>query len=112
METVLRVTLGAGWKLHHLTDRVIELRKDDPTYRKVVGRDGYVRLRAENGMDRSALLNQAIEMAKKCDEELANIVLHQIMPRKVRGYQVRQQGLAFAFGVPDQEPEIIGVRRP
>ncbi len=105
------MNLGAGWRLVHLSDRTIELRKDDAIYRKVVGRDGYVRLRSEPGVSRETMLTKAVEMAQRNDARLAEIVARQIVPRRLGGYQMRQQGLAHAFGTPE-EPEIIGVRRP
>lgn len=101
----MSVTLGAGWKLVHVTDRVVELRKDCPVYRRFVGRDGYVRLRAEPGMDRSALIHKAVEMAKRNDEALSQRVAKHLMPTKARQYQMRQQQLAAAFGIPGEEPE-------
>jgi hypothetical protein len=104
------VNLGAGWHLHHLTDRVVELRKDDATYRRVLGRDGYVRLRAEPGMDRQQLLDRAQTLARENDARLAEIVATQILPKHVTRYQQRQAGLAPAFATPE-EPEIIGRKR-
>src|SRR5215218_2043889 len=99
------VTLGAGWTLFHLTDRVVELRKDDWTYRRYTGRDGYVKLRGEPGLDRNELLNKAIALAKRNDEELATKVSKQLVPRRLGGYQLQQQQLAHVFGVPGEEPE-------
>jgi hypothetical protein len=104
------VHLGGGWHLVHLTDRSIELRKDDVMYRRIVQRDGYVRLRAEPGMDRNGLINTAVELAKRNDERLAEMVAKQIVPRRLGGYQMRQGRLAPAFGTP-QDPEVIGVKR-
>lgn len=101
------MNLGAGWRLTHVTDRVIELQKDDVAYRRFLGRDGYVRVRAEPGMDRQALINKAVEMAKANDEALALRVTQRLMPRNVRGYQMKQAELATAFATPE-EPEIIG----
>lgn len=103
----MSVHLGAGWRLIHVTDRVIELRKDDATYRRILGRDGYVRVRAEPGMDRHALIDQAVQMAQRNDEELSQRVARQLMPTKVDRYQMRQRELAMAFATPE-EPEIIG----
>jgi hypothetical protein len=102
--------LGGGWNLVHKTDRVIELRKDDYTYRRLTGRDGYVRVRAEPGMDRQALINKAVELAQKNDEDLAHRILKQMMPRRTRQYHMRQRELATAFGTPE-DPEVIGVKR-
>lgn len=101
----MSVHLGAGWRLVHLTDRCIELRKDDAVYRRFVGRDGYVRVRAEPGMDRNALIEKGREMAQRSDAELAERVAKQMMPRHVTRYRERQQQLAQVFGVPGDEPE-------
>lgn len=101
----MSVTLGAGWELTHATDRVLELRKPCPMYRRITGRDGYVRLRAEPGMDRQQLINGAIELAKRNDAALGDIVARQLLPRNVRGYQLQQQQLANGFAVPAEEPE-------
>ena len=102
------VHLGGGWKLWHLTDRSIELRKDDATYRKVLGRDGYVRLRAEPGMDRRALIEKAKERAQADDARLAEIVAKQLTPLHLFGFRMRQRTMAnLAFATPE-DPEIIG----
>jgi ribosomal protein L35AE/L33A len=103
--------LGAGWRLVHVTDRVIELRKDDAAYRRLIGRDGYVRVRAEPGMDRQALIEKAVEVAQRNDEALAERVAKQLMPRHVTRYHARQGQLAAAFGTPE-DPEIGGIKRP
>lgn len=100
----MSVHLGAGWRLVHQTDRVIEIRKDDWAYRRFTGRDGYVRVRAEPGMDRNALIEKAVQMAQANDADLAMRVAACLMPRNVRGYQMRQQGLAQTFGIPGEEP--------
>lgn len=105
----MRVHLGAGWNLHHLTDRVIELRKEDAVYRRMLGRDGYVRVRAEPGMDRNGLISKAVEVAKRNDERLGEILAQQIVPRRA-SYQVEQRRLAPAFGTLE-DPEVIGVKR-
>ncbi len=101
----MSVHLGAGWRLVHLTDRVIELRKDDAAYRRLTGRDGYVRVRAEPGMDRNALIDKGREMAKRNDAELAERIAKQLMPRHVTRYREQQRDLAAVFGVPGEEPE-------
>jgi hypothetical protein len=109
--SVMRTVLGAGWYLYHLTDRSIELRKDDWAYRKLVGRDGYVRIRAEPGMDRNDLINKAVEMAKRNDAAVAKTLGTQVILRNVRGHQARQRLMAtLAFGTPE-DPEIIGVKK-
>lgn len=102
--------LGAGWRLVHVTDRVVELRKDDPVYRRFVGRDGYVRVRAEPGMDRHALVQKAVTLAQQSDAALAERVASQMMPRHVTRYHAQQRELATAFATPE-DPEVIGVKR-
>jgi hypothetical protein len=101
----MRVTLGAGWQLTHKTDRVIKLEKNDWTYRRYTGRDGFVLVRGEPGMDDQSLLNKAIAMAKRNDEQLAERVAKELIPRRLGGYQMRQRQLAQIFGVPSEEPE-------
>ena len=54
---VVRVNVGAGWHIHHLTDRVVELRKEDAVYRRFTNRDGYVRVRIEPQMTRQQALD-------------------------------------------------------
>lgn len=101
----MAVVLGAGWELVHLTDRVIELRKDDPIYRRMTQRPGFVRLRAEPGMDRNTLLNKAVETAKRNDARVSDFVARDILPSTVKRYQMRQRTLASTFGIPGEEPE-------
>lgn len=107
----MSVHLGAGWRLVHLTDRVIELRKDDAAYRRLTGQDGYVRVRAEPGMDRQALLEKGREMAQRQDADLAERVAKQLLIRNPQPYLERQRRLAMAFRTPE-ESELIGVKRP
>ena len=103
----MSVYLGGGWRLVHLTDRVLELRKECPIYRRMLGRDGYVRLRAEPGMDRNGLIDKAVEMAKRNDEDLSQRVARQLMPSKasVARYQIRQQQLTHTFGISGEQKE-------
>jgi hypothetical protein len=104
------VTLGAGWTLIHVTDRVVELRKEDATYRQVVGRDGYVRVRGEPGLDRQSLIDRAVAMARRNDALLAERVAKHLVPRRLGGYAMQQKRMATAFGTPE-DPEVIGVQR-
>lgn len=101
----MSVVLGAGWELTHATDRVVKLEKPCPIYRRLTGRDGYVKVRGEPGMDRQQLINDAMEMAKRIDAQLGDIVAKQLLPRNVRHFQLQQRGLASTFGVPGEEPE-------
>lgn len=103
----MRVSVGAGWHLYHLTDRVVELRKDDPVYRRFTGRDGYVKTRVDTNETRQTALERAIRMAQKNDELLAVRVGKQLMPSKaaLARYQGKQLRMVPAFGLRDQEPE-------
>jgi hypothetical protein len=76
----MRPYVGAGWHIHHVTDRVIELRKDDPIYRRFTGRDGYVRTRIEPEMTRAQAIEKALNVAQKNDELLALRVSKQLLP--------------------------------
>ena len=104
------VVLGAGWRMTHQTDRVIELRKEDATYRRITGRDGFVRVRAEPGMDKAALIDLARQKAQEDDARLAEIVGKQIILRRPHRYREQQRRLAWVFRTPE-DPEIIGVKR-
>lgn len=103
------VALGSGWKLTHLSDRVIELTKDDVAYRRYTGRDGYVRYRAEPGASRSAMIAEAMAMAQRNDAMLADRIARQIVPRRLGEWRQRQQQLARVFRTPE-EPELIGAQ--
>ena len=103
-------TLGAGWRIVHCADRVVELRKDDHAYRQYTGRDGYVRYRAEPGTERDAMIDAAIQRAVRMDAELANRMLQQMVPRRLGGYRMEQRTFAPVFGTPE-DPEVIGIKR-
>ncbi len=96
--------LGGGWRLTHITDRVVELRKEDHAYRRLIGRDGYVLVRAEPGMTRHTLIDTAKTLAQANDKALAERVANQLMPRRTAQYQLKQQQLAPIFGIPGEEP--------
>lgn len=104
----MRTSVGGGWAIHHLTDRTIELRKDTYEYRRFTGRDGYVRLRAEPGMDRATMVRKACEMAQRNDEALALRIGKRLAPSlqalaDFRGKQVR---LARVMETPEDESRI------
>jgi hypothetical protein len=105
------LSLGAGWKLVHLSDRCIELEKDDYAYRKYLGRDGYVRYRVEPGYDRCLMINEAMALACANDAKIAYRMASEIVPRRVGGYQMQQKTFAWVMGTPE-DPEIAGVKRP
>jgi hypothetical protein len=100
----MSANIGNGWRIVHETDRVIELRKDDATYRRITGRDGYVLVRGDPSVGRRELVGKAIALAQQNDARVAEIVASQIMPKHVTRYHDRQRELAGAFGVPGQEP--------
>lgn len=104
----MRIHLGSGWTIHHLADRVVELRKDDYAFRRFTGREGFVRFRAEPGMDRSAMIEGALKKAMVQDEALALRVAKQLIPsgRALAAYRTEQRRLATAFGTPEDEATI------
>jgi hypothetical protein len=108
----MKLSIGSGWEIVHLTDRVVEIRKDDWAYRRITGRPGFVRVRGEPGMDRQELTNLALETARKNDEELAKRVAKQLMPtaRSLAKYKKEQATYGPIFRTPE-EPERIGVKR-
>jgi hypothetical protein len=108
----VRPSLGAGWEIVHLSDRVIELRKDDWAYRRITGAPGYVRARGEPGMDRQTLCQVALETAQRNDEELAKRVAKQLMPSaaSLAKYKREQAKYEPTFATPE-EPERIGRKR-
>ena len=106
------MNVGGGWRIVHLTDRVVELSKDDWAYRRLTGRDGYVRVRAEPGMARTDIVNTAIEMAQKTDQDLSLRLAADLIPtaRGAGQYRQKARALAVKFGTPE-DPEVIGVKR-
>ena len=103
------VALGGGWSLTHVTDRVLHLVKEDYTYRRFTGRDGFVRFRAEPGMDRKQMIEGAVAFAQRQDAMLATLVAKRIVPGR-QDYAMKQKTLAPVFATPE-EPELIGVKR-
>lgn len=106
------VQIGAGWHLHHVTDRVIELRKDSYEYRRFTGRDGYVRVRVEPQETRQHAMQRAVRMAQENDEFLSLRIAKQLPFGKAQlaEYAGKQLRLVPAFATKDQEPERIGVK--
>lgn len=101
-----------GWEIVHVTDRCIELRKDTPAFRRFTNRPGYVRLRAEPGMDRKALIDKAMKLAEANDAKVAEFVAKQYAPDlyRVARYQNKQVVLRRAFETPE-DARVIGVKR-
>jgi hypothetical protein len=108
----MRAYVGAGWYIHHLTDRVVALRKEDYLYRKVTGRDGYVTQKVQVGMTRSECLEEAIKNAQKNDEKLAFLVAKEIIPQgsKVQTYQMKAHRLNRCART-DEDESAIGRKR-
>jgi hypothetical protein len=108
----MRPYVGGGWHIVHLSDRVVELRKDSYAYRRLTGADGFVRCRGEPGLDRDQLLHRAVQQAHKSDEALAHILAADVMPTAngVSKYRRQLQALAHKFGT-GQESQAIGVKR-
>lgn len=109
----MRVRVAAGWDIHHVTDRVVELKKECPIYRKVTGRDGYVLVRVEPQMTRDEAITRAVEIAEQNDAALGLKVAKQLMPSAVSlaRYHTRQRQLATVFGTPE-DAAMIGRKRP
>jgi hypothetical protein len=107
----MRVSVGGGWTIKHITDRVVELTKDDYAYRAQTGRDGYVRVRIEPQETRQHALNRAIRLAEQNDAKLALKVAEGMKfdKAKLAEYAGKQLRMAPAFGTP-QDPEIIGTK--
>lgn len=108
----MRVRVAPGWDITHLTDRVVELRKDDYAYRRFTGRDGFVLVRVEPGMTRDEAIGKAVKIAERNDADLGLRVAKGLMPSAVSlaRYRNRQRQLVRAFGTPEDEA-IIGRKR-
>lgn len=104
----MRAQVGGGWAITHLTDRVVELTNDSWAYRRLTGKDGVVRSRCEPGMDRSFLIDRAIQQARRSDETLAQLLGAEIMPSFVRFNQYSKR-MATAMMTGEESP-LIGVK--
>lgn len=103
--------IGNGWRIVHLTDRCVHLRKESFEYRMMLdGEDGFVHVDAEPGMNRQGLIEKALVMAQRSDARLAEFIALQHAPQTAR-YKQRQAQLSHAFRTPE-DPTIIGVKRP
>lgn len=107
----MRLAVGGGWQLYHVTDRVVELRKEDHAYRRFTGRDGFVRVRVEPEMTRAMAIERALEFAQKNDELLALKVSKRLMPSKhaLAAYQGKAIRMERAFAT-NEDPELIGAK--
>ena len=125
----MRAYIGAGWHVYHITDRVVELRKEDVGYRFFTGRDGYVRVRVEPQMSRDQAVERAIKMAQANDAALGVKIAGKMLPPsfaaeqrakrdetgvvvQTRGralplaqFQAEQRRLVHAFATRSEEPE-------
>jgi hypothetical protein len=104
----MRQTIGNGWAIHHLTDRVVELRKDSADYRRLTGRDGFVIVRGEPGMPRAVLIDHAVKQANDLDDELARRIAAEQIPTAaaLSHYSHRVQRLRPAFATPEDQAVI------
>jgi hypothetical protein len=102
----------ANWTIHHITERDVELRKDDPAWRKYTGQDGVVHVRAEPGMDRAKMLDRAYTLAEQADADLSQRLAKELMPtgRQWADYRrkCRQMKQVFETG---EERYAIGRKR-
>jgi hypothetical protein len=108
----MRTTL-AGWTIHHITPRDVELRKEDSwAWRKYTGQDGVVHVRAEPGMDRAKMIDRAYTLAEQADADLSQRLAKELMPtgRQWADYRrkCRQMAQVFATG---EERSVIGRKR-
>lgn len=103
--------VGGGWRIHHLTDRVVELRKDDYGYRRFTGRDGFVLMRGEPGMSRAEIVAKAVVMAQRNDEALALRIGKRLAPslQSLADYTGKSVRVTQAFRTPE-DADRIGVK--
>ncbi len=108
-----REYVGAGWYVWHQTDRNIELRKEDAIYRKITGKDGYVKMGGDPGMSREEIKQRAILRAQQNDEKLAMLVAQDIIPKasQLQTYEMKAHKLNKVYKTPES-PTIIGRKRP
>jgi hypothetical protein len=105
----MRPYVGAGWYIHHLTDRVVSLRKDSQIYRDLTGADGYVTTAVQPELTRDECLQQAIKKALAMDEELSFRVAKQLIPKAsaLQTYHMKANRLNKAFKTPEHQ-SVIG----
>lgn len=102
----------ANWTIHHLTERTVELRKDDWAWRRYTGQDGVVIVRAEPGMDRGKMLDRAFTLAEQADADLSQRLAKELMPsgKQWADYRRKCRQMKQIFGT-GQESAVIGRRR-
>jgi hypothetical protein len=107
-----RAYIGGGWHIHHLSDRVLEIRKEDAVYRRFTGADGFVRVRGEPGIDRMALIERALHEANRADTAMAFRVASDLVPSAQALGEYREQvGKLKPIFETGEEPERIGIKR-
>ncbi len=108
----MRAAIGGGWRITHLADRSVELVKDDYSYRRFTGADGFVRVRAEPGMDRAAVVQKAIAMAQRTDADLALRVAKRLAPslQSLADYTGKRVQIERMMRTPE-DADVIGRRK-
>lgn len=101
----MRTYVGAGWHIYTLTDRVVELRKEDHAFRVLTGGDGFVRVRVDPEMTREQAVTIAIETALKLDAKIAEMAALGILKssRSINRYREVTDQLERLFAIPDEE---------
>lgn len=85
--------IGAGWFITNITDQVVHLHKDDPTYRAFCeGRDGYVRVKVDPETGRAYALERAIQLAAVNDDLLGKRVAAALMPKELERQRAEKHG--------------------
>jgi hypothetical protein len=108
----MRQYVGGGWYVHHLTDRVLEIRKDDHVYRRFTGNDGFVRVRGEPGIERAVLVERALSEANKCDMAMAFRVASELIPTDAALADFAGKVSAIEHKTETgEEPGTIGIKR-
>ncbi len=104
----VRQEVGNGWCVHHLTERVVKLVKDDYAYRRITGSNGYVIVRGEPGLSREHLVMRAVELAKQNDNELVNRVGKQLIPSQyaLAEYHGKQASWEPVWCTPEDQSQI------
>ena len=101
------MNMGAGWRVVHLTDRVLLAMKESYEYRRLLGRDGYIKVRIEPGQPRSMLFDKAKAQAQSDDAMVSYRLAMQLIPTMAArdDFRIMQARHARAFGIPGEEPE-------
>lgn len=105
----MRPYVGAGWYIHHLTDRVVSLRKESEVYRRLTGADGYVTTAVQPELTRDECFEQAVKKAQAMDEQVSFMVAQDIIPKAsaLQTYHMKANRLNQAFKTPEHQ-SVIG----